>query len=75
MTDLTTALRINGEDHVVSAPAHRTLLDTLRGPLALCGTKKGCDAGACGACNVMVDGVVVPPGSHVAYEPARPCSL
>jgi hypothetical protein len=24
---------------------------------------------------LVVDGVVVPPGSHVAYDPARPCSL
>jgi carbon-monoxide dehydrogenase small subunit len=50
---------VNGEATVVTAPGIRRLLDVLREDLRLTGTKEGCGEGECGACSVLLDGVLV----------------
>jgi aerobic carbon-monoxide dehydrogenase small subunit len=54
-----TVLMVNGAPRDVLAPASATLLDALRDGLGLTGTKRGCNHGVCGACNVLVDGQAV----------------
>ncbi len=52
-------IEVNGETHSAEVPARRMLSDFLRDDLNLTGTKRGCETGTCGACSVLVDGVVV----------------
>lgn len=52
-------LIVNGAAHDVTAPAHETLLTTLRERLHLTGTKLVCGRGECGACTVLLGGVSV----------------
>jgi xanthine dehydrogenase YagT iron-sulfur-binding subunit len=52
-------LIVNGANHDVTAPAHETLVTTLRERLHLTGTKLVCGRGECGACTVLLDGVSV----------------
>lgn len=51
--------RINGEDVEFLCEPHQSLLEVLRDVLRLTGTKEGCNNGNCGACNVILDGVLV----------------
>jgi aerobic-type carbon monoxide dehydrogenase small subunit (CoxS/CutS family) len=52
-------LNINGTAHSLTVAPERTLLDVLREDLRATGTRRGCDAGDCGACTVLVDGLPV----------------
>lgn len=56
MSRLSVDVTVNGEQHSVEVDTRRSLLDLLREDLALTGTQKGCDQGACGACTVHLDG-------------------
>ena len=50
---------VNGDEYEYLCEPQQTLLDVLRDELTLTGTKEGCATGDCGACTVMVDGVMV----------------
>ena len=52
-------LSVNGEERALRVPPWRTLLDVLRGELALTGSKNACNQGVCGACTVLIDGMPV----------------
>jgi carbon-monoxide dehydrogenase small subunit len=56
---MTYRFTVNGAPAEVEAPGMRRLLDVLREDLGLTGTKEGCGEGECGACSVLVDGLVV----------------
>ncbi len=47
---------LNGASRSLDAPPLTRLLDALRGPLGLTGTKEGCGEGECGSCTVLLDG-------------------
>ena len=49
-------ITVNGTGHPPPDDPRVSLLDFLRERLALTGTKRGCDQGACGACTVLLDG-------------------
>ena len=55
----TIRFRVNGRPIEAGLPGGRRLLDVLRVDLDLTGTKEGCGEGECGACSVLLDGVLV----------------
>lgn len=52
-------INVNGAPHEVDVEEGMPLLWVLRDALNLTGTKYGCGVAACGACSVLVDGVLM----------------
>ena len=50
---------INGEPKAFLCEPRQTVLEVLRDTLELTGAKEGCGNGNCGACNIILDGVLV----------------
>jgi aerobic carbon-monoxide dehydrogenase small subunit len=59
MAKLHVSTTINGEPHEFLCDADQSMLDVLRGPLGLTGSKEGCASGDCGACTITVGGRIV----------------
>lgn len=51
--------QINGDPVEFLCEPRQSLLELLRDELGMTGTKEGCNNGNCGACNVLLDGVLV----------------
>lgn len=50
---------VNGKEVDFLCEPRQSLLEVLREVLGLTGAKEGCNNGNCGACNVLLDGVLV----------------
>ena len=55
----TITVEVNGESYEREVEARRLLIHFLRDDIDLTGSHIGCDTGNCGACSVLVDGVLV----------------
>jgi carbon-monoxide dehydrogenase small subunit len=51
--------KINGEQVDFLCEPRQSLLEVLRDELGMTGSKEGCNNGNCGACNVIMNGVLV----------------
>jgi carbon-monoxide dehydrogenase small subunit len=68
-------LNVNGEDHELLVPVHRSLLEVLREDLDLTGTKHGCELGECGACAVLVEGQAILSCLALPIESQAPAAI
>jgi carbon-monoxide dehydrogenase small subunit len=67
-------LKINGDAYEIACAPNMTLLEALRDNAFLTGTKRGCDAGGCGACTIIMDGQAVLACLTLAVE-AEGCDI
>lgn len=59
---------LNGSEAKVTVAEHHRLIDVLRGPFGLIGTKEGCGEGECGSCTVIVNGRAINSCLYPALE-------
>ncbi len=59
---------LNGDPYEVAVKPKTTLIELIRDEIGLTGPKVGCNAGACGACTVLVDGKAVDSCSVLALQ-------
>lgn len=59
MAKLQISTTINGEAVEFLCSPDETMLDALRGPLGMMGSKEGCASGDCGACSITLDGRLI----------------
>jgi len=69
-TKVNVQTHINGEEVDFLCEPRQSLLDVLRDVLGLTGSKEGCNNGNCGACSVILDGVLVDSCLVLAVEVA-----
>lgn len=55
----TIRIEVNGDEYEREVEARRLLIHIIRDDLGLTGSHIGCDTGNCGACSMLVDGVLV----------------
>jgi aerobic-type carbon monoxide dehydrogenase small subunit (CoxS/CutS family) len=53
------SVEVNGDTYEREVEARRLLIHVIRDDLGLTGSHIGCDTGNCGACSMLVDGVLV----------------
>ena len=56
---MTIGFILNGEDVIIQTDAETRLVDILRKNFNLMGTKAGCNYGNCGACSIILNGLVI----------------
>ncbi len=55
----TLSYTVNGKTRTLDVDIRKSLLEVLRDQLGLISIKQGCGVGECGACSVLVDGLLV----------------